>query len=292
MTDRSIVLEGLTLALLDGDNDQPRMRDLDLARELGFGRPRDVRQLIERYETAGILNDIRVCGTVPQTPGGRPGREYWLTEEQALFIVAKSETPKATAMLQVVIRVFMLARRGLLPSVGGSPEILAAVAAARAEARDLITELQVTIDGQAAQLAALAANVPRKEITQKTKDRHELVLKRLNGYCPCCWHVLLIVDGKLQGHEWDHFYARNRNKLHEVWAICETCHRKRSAATSASGERARLFHAYQELVDEKLARELAADREAKAAKERAREDARIREMTLARQTNFSFEASV
>lgn len=46
--------------------------------------------------------------------GGRPATEYWLTLESALFIVTKSETPKALALTKEMIRVFILAKQGLL----------------------------------------------------------------------------------------------------------------------------------------------------------------------------------
>lgn len=101
----------------EGD-DTPRVLDLDLAERLGYERPRAIRDLIARLAEGGNLNDSAIRRIVRQTAagGGRPATEYWLTEEQALFVTAKSETPKANAMLGEVIRVFTLARKGLLPS--------------------------------------------------------------------------------------------------------------------------------------------------------------------------------
>ena len=97
--------------LISHDGHAPLVRDLELARWLEIGRDRKIRDLITRW-----LPELgEVCTTVVQTSdrGGRPGREYHLTEEQALFIAAKSETPRATQLLKAMIAVFMEARRRL-----------------------------------------------------------------------------------------------------------------------------------------------------------------------------------
>jgi hypothetical protein len=52
--------------------------------------------------------------------------ESWLTEAQLLKLCARSETPIADAILDDLVHVYMLVRRGLLvPSVGASPGIVA-----------------------------------------------------------------------------------------------------------------------------------------------------------------------
>ena len=95
---------GLEFRSEDGE---PRIRDIDLAERLGYERLRDIRKLIDRF-----ANEIELRAIVAQT-SGRPAAEYWLTEEQALFIIAKSETPKATEILKLVIRAFIAVRRQL-----------------------------------------------------------------------------------------------------------------------------------------------------------------------------------
>jgi hypothetical protein len=75
---------------------EPRIRDIDLGVFLGFARPDTIRRLIQRHHVA-----LGVCVMVTQTSGlrgGRPGQEVWLNESQALYLVAKSETPVAIAM--------------------------------------------------------------------------------------------------------------------------------------------------------------------------------------------------
>lgn len=90
---------------------EPTIRDLDLAARLGFEDPHKIRALIRRHATAGNIKPFAFMATAAENERGRPGREYWLTEGDALFVCAKSETERATAITKEVIRVFMLARR-------------------------------------------------------------------------------------------------------------------------------------------------------------------------------------
>ncbi|GLI25674.1 hypothetical protein GGQ86_000361 [Xanthobacter flavus] len=123
-------------------DDGPRVQDLRLAEALGFERPRAVRQLIERnikeLEDYGVI-----CATVAQNPEGnlphgvakseevwdtasqthpdtdepakrgrgRPGREYWLNEEQALLLSMFARTDNAAAVRRMLIGAFMEWRR-------------------------------------------------------------------------------------------------------------------------------------------------------------------------------------
>lgn len=110
------VVDGWTLATNGFGDDEPRIRDIELAERLGYERPRTIRDLIESLIRGRKLNDSAVRRVARQTSqaGGRPGREYWLTEPQALKVVAKSETTKADELLDEVIRVFVAVRRGTL----------------------------------------------------------------------------------------------------------------------------------------------------------------------------------
>lgn len=81
------------------DEAEPLVKNLELARWLGFKHPHRIKELISRNnENLGVLT------TVVETSGkrgGRPGTTYYLTEEQALFIVTRSETPRAVALIKV-----------------------------------------------------------------------------------------------------------------------------------------------------------------------------------------------
>ena len=89
----------------------------------------------------------------------------------------------------------------------------------------------------------VAANVPRRPITDTTKRRHRDVVAALGGRCPCCGIVeVLDGDGKPDGAEYDHFYSRERREFADTWLICRSCHRgmrDRAAYTVA-------FNAYQQ----------------------------------------------
>jgi hypothetical protein len=96
--------------------EEPRVRDVDVAARGGMRRPRDVRQLIERnraeIEKHGALE---VRGTAPQTSGGRPGLEYWLTEAQSFTVVALMRTAQAASVRFALVQLFVGYRRGQVP---------------------------------------------------------------------------------------------------------------------------------------------------------------------------------
>lgn len=111
------IVDGWSVTL---DGDEPRILDEELGRRLGFARPRDIRKLIDRLVKDGKLSDIRISATVARYES-RPGiwqervvNEYWLTEHQALKVIARSETAIADAILDEVIQVFRAVLRGQL----------------------------------------------------------------------------------------------------------------------------------------------------------------------------------
>ena len=110
----------LPLAVIE---DQPCARDLDIAERLGFERPRNIRNLIERNKAE--IEAFGVCFAVKQTSGvkgGRPSQEYWLNEEQSLLVATLSNAPKAAEVRSMLIRTFVAYRCGQLeppPASGG-----------------------------------------------------------------------------------------------------------------------------------------------------------------------------
>jgi hypothetical protein len=92
-----------------GGDGLPRVRDLDLAERLGYENLYKIRELIARY-VADLGEVFSTVGKTAKNKGGRPGREYWLTEEQAYLVAAKSETPEAMAITKLLIRAFIAAR--------------------------------------------------------------------------------------------------------------------------------------------------------------------------------------
>lgn len=116
---KMVAIEGWTL---DVTEDEPRVLDEELGRRLGFSRPREIRKLIERMAKTGKLLGVlqRATATRYESKPGiwqeRVVDQYWLTEAQALKVVAKSETAIADAILDEVIRVFIAYRIGHLPT--------------------------------------------------------------------------------------------------------------------------------------------------------------------------------
>jgi hypothetical protein len=96
---------------------EPRARDIDLGKRLGFKQPRDIRPLIEKHfnalENFGAVE--RRANTVTSGKGRKQEvSEYYLNEEQALYVSAKSDADNAGAVLTMLIKVFVAWRRGHL----------------------------------------------------------------------------------------------------------------------------------------------------------------------------------
>lgn len=107
----------IRLAEFDGE---PRARDIDLGKRLGFKQPRDIRPLIEKHLPAlgGFGAVERRANTVTSGKGRRQEVfEYYLNEEQALFVSAKSDAENAGAVLTMLIKVFVAWRRGHLTPI-------------------------------------------------------------------------------------------------------------------------------------------------------------------------------
>lgn len=81
---------------------------------VGYAHPADARKLATRLRKSGVLNDSEVFATVAETSraGGRPARELWLTREGALKFAARSDTPRAIALLDLIVRVFVAVMDG------------------------------------------------------------------------------------------------------------------------------------------------------------------------------------
>lgn len=107
---------GWKVAVSGFGDDVHRIEDVELARRLGFARPRKIRELIETHVKGGDLPGIHVRPTTGRTLMPKGGERetvvdaYWLTLEEALFITAKSDTKTANEVLKTIIRVFLTAR--------------------------------------------------------------------------------------------------------------------------------------------------------------------------------------
>lgn len=112
---RTEIVSGWSLGFAAND-DEPRMRDLDLAERLGFARPAKIRDLIKRLVRDGKLSETEVFTTTGKTSrvGGRPAEESWLSQKGTLKVIAKSDTVKADEVLDEVFDVYLAWRSGRL----------------------------------------------------------------------------------------------------------------------------------------------------------------------------------
>jgi hypothetical protein len=86
---------------------EPRIVDVELADRLGFTDRRMIRRLIERHGGAlSAFGEVSVTVTETTALGGRPGHAYLLNRKQALYICAKSETPRAAEVTIQMVEVF------------------------------------------------------------------------------------------------------------------------------------------------------------------------------------------
>ncbi len=97
---------------------EPRVRDLDLAARLEFSNVYEARRLIERNrEELEAHGEVSVTVTETGPRGGRPGKCYYLNEGQALVICALSRTAVAAEVRKALIEVFMAYRAGKIVHV-------------------------------------------------------------------------------------------------------------------------------------------------------------------------------
>ena len=177
--------------LADHDG-EPRIRDLVLADRLGFAKPAKIRELIDRNRTelqgygevrstaerTGIsaIVALNYCAPIIPTAGkirpeeissalngnrgrGRPGKEYWLNEGQALVLCALSRTPQAAAIRKQVIEVFLAYRAGRL----GTPQ-LAAPASVGVEQ---LAAMSATVEALKDEIAGIHAAVTHQAINRQ-----------------------------------------------------------------------------------------------------------------------------
>lgn len=131
---------------------EPEIPDTELAPLLGMTL-HHLRQLSGRHEKAQNIAP-RVYRTVRET-GGRPGKQRFYNEADALFLVTRSDKPEAVALTKEMIAVYMAARRGLLRPVSSvAPAIPAEVLAALAVVPALAAQMQA-ITAQVESVTAL-----------------------------------------------------------------------------------------------------------------------------------------
>ncbi|HEU4409794.1 MAG TPA: hypothetical protein VFS43_31365 [Polyangiaceae bacterium] len=96
------------LFLLTWPDNKARALDVSLGACLGYGRPLAVRKLVRKLAEAGELGELV---SRPSASAADPGgREYWLTEEQALLVCARSAARGRPGVMRPIIEAFVDAR--------------------------------------------------------------------------------------------------------------------------------------------------------------------------------------
>jgi hypothetical protein len=112
--------DDLTPTLIEGEL---RIRDIDLAQRLGFSKPAKIRELIARHIGAlTALGELPTVGTT-HASNGRTFESYYLNRKQAIFVIAKSETPEATDVTIEIIERFDAYERGFRGPIPGQPSL-------------------------------------------------------------------------------------------------------------------------------------------------------------------------
>lgn len=97
----------MSLAIAEIDR-EPRVLDLEMANRLGFARPREIRTMIARNRAElEQYGEVIFRAAEASRKGGRPTKECWLNEGQALLLCMFSQTNRAAAVRKELIDVFM-----------------------------------------------------------------------------------------------------------------------------------------------------------------------------------------
>lgn len=113
---------GLTLRD-DFDDEEPRIRDEDLAAVLEYPEHRAIRKLIKRSKNLSEIHHRDVLSR--RGVAVQEVREYWLTKRQALRVVVRSRTDKAEEMTEAILDIFEAWERGELALSRAEQRILA-----------------------------------------------------------------------------------------------------------------------------------------------------------------------
>jgi hypothetical protein len=127
---------------------------------------------------------------------------------------------------------------------------------------EIVRSIHAGQRSMAEELRAIKTSLPmqRKPLSRRTMAIHiHATLTRRNGLCPCCQETPVCdANGRLQGAEFDHFFARDKNRVGQVWLTCGACNRRlidtdfKAAARSA-------FEAYQAALKPLLSKQLPMD---------------------------------
>lgn len=107
--------QALSLYEVSPEDDEPRVRDIDLAYRLGMKKPRDIRVLIRAHaQKLNEINAVVEAAAVNHTNGTK-FTEYYLDRKQATFLAIRSNTPASDEVALELVEIYDRWKRGTLP---------------------------------------------------------------------------------------------------------------------------------------------------------------------------------
>jgi hypothetical protein len=250
MEDESSVLtEEMVLSAIEDEGDGvPRWRSLVVAGWLGYGRPRNIRNIILRnqaqLDTHGPLISHRFAVERSQG-GGTEGEEFLLNEEHVYLVCMWSDTPRAKHVQSVIARVMRALRAGeLVPAQNTPPPWALTLFRAVFDnlhqfiddrTRDMCIAFghdRKRLDRIESALAVLPASVTRalnecrrRDFDAETKRvRTAVLILHFNGRCPMCGKVVIDELGRFIAED-DHWNGNNHdNRPANCTPFCKDCH--------------------------------------------------------------------
>ena len=107
--------QALSLYEVSTEDDEPRVRDIDLANRLGMKNPHKIREMIRTHLkkiseiNTLLLRDQRHAGN------GTTFSEYYLDRRQATFLAIRSNTPASDEVALELVEIYDRWKRGTLP---------------------------------------------------------------------------------------------------------------------------------------------------------------------------------
>jgi hypothetical protein len=258
----------------DAGDGEPRVPDWRLAECLMLDN-RWFHQLIERHR-----QDLEDFGTLlhrtTKSSGGRPGSEYLLNFNQAIFIINRSEAPNARPIQKHVVIIYGLWATGKLKPVDQASALVVADATIEAyqQSPEMVGMLQMLL-ARVAELDAshgdriasvqrtaleiqerLGEIVKRRPAPTRNQDIYDHVVRDFYlGRCPCCRRPdRIIIDDQERrtaryalDHATDNPY---KNGLHEMWPVCRECNGKLTHDARYRAEMTDRFRVFQSHVEE------------------------------------------
>lgn len=125
------------LTMASNGGDRATISDIELARNLGYIDPSDIRKAIKRLIVDGELSDVLVRSSLER---GR-NQQYQLTLDQAITVAQASTAPNAKAVRGVLREMFVMWRGNKLLPSPTTPQGLPARPAPKVDLIDAVTML-------------------------------------------------------------------------------------------------------------------------------------------------------